>query len=109
MENLKLYQKLYDFAMYIFPIIDKFPRYEKFALCSQIKNCVFDAAKLVIKANKIYNKKPIMYEIDIKIEELKFLLRFAHERRYMSHKSYSHSSERLIEIGRILGGWIKSV
>ncbi|ODA44246.1 hypothetical protein THER_1014 [Thermodesulfovibrio sp. N1] len=50
-----------------------------------------------------------MYEIDIKIEELKFLLRFAHERRYMSHKSYSHSSERLIEIGRILGGWIKSV
>ncbi len=109
MENLKLYQKLYDFAIYLFPIIDRFPKFEKFALCSQLKNSVLDAIRLTVKANKVYNKKPVMYEIDVKIEEIKFLLRFSHEKRYLSHKSYSHSCERLIEIGKILGGWIKSI
>ena len=108
MENLKLYQKLCDFALYVFPIVDKFPKFEKFILCTQIKNCVIDLIRLCIRANKSRAKKPILYDIDIKIEELKFLLRFAYERRYLAHNSYKHSAERLIEIGRILGGWIKS-
>jgi len=109
MENLKIYQKVYDFAIYIFPIIDRFPKYEKFVLSSQIKNCVLEIIRAIIKANKSYNKNGVLYEIDIKLEELKFLLRFAYDRRYLAVKSYNHSFERLIEIGKILGGWIKSV
>jgi len=109
MEELKLYQKLTDFALYIFPIVDKFPKFEKFALCTQIKNCVIDLIRLCIRANKSRSKRPILYDLDVKFEELKFLLRFAHARKYLSHNSFRHSAERLIEIGKVLGGWIKSV
>lgn len=109
MENLKIYQKIYDFAVYIFPIIDKFPKREKFALCTNIKNAILDAARLVIRANKSYNKKQMLHEIDIRLEEIKFLLRFSHKMKYLSHKSYSHSSELICEIGKMLGGWIKSI
>jgi len=100
---------MYDFMLYLFPIVEKFPRYEKFVLCTQIKTCVLDIVRHIIKANKIKSKRPILYEIDVKIEELKFLLRFAHDRKYLSHKSYEHSNKLLAEIGRLLGGWIKSV
>ncbi|MDI6865815.1 four helix bundle protein [Thermodesulfovibrio yellowstonii] len=51
MENLKVYQKMYDFAIYVFPIVDRFPRQEKFALCTNIKNAILDVARLIIKAN----------------------------------------------------------
>ncbi|MBI3584181.1 MAG: diversity-generating retroelement protein Avd [Nitrospinae bacterium] len=109
MENLIIYQKVYDFALYFFPIVDKFPKYEKFVLCTHIKNCVLDIARGIIRTNKSRNKKPLMYDIDVKLEELKFLIRFAHDRKHLSHKSYEHSGKLIAEIGRLLGGWIKSV
>lgn len=109
MENLVIYQKVYDFTLYLFPVVDKFPKHEKFVLCTHIKSCVLDIAREVIRANKSRNKKPILYGIDVRIEELKFLLRLAHDRKYLSHKSYEHSSKLITEIGRLLGGWLKSV
>ncbi len=108
MEDLVIYQKVYDFTLYLFPIVDRFPKHEKFTLCSQVKNCVLDIARLVIRANKSKARKPILYDIDVRLEELKFLLRLAHDRKYLANKSYEHSSRLVAEIGRLLGGWIKS-
>ncbi len=109
MDNLVIYQKVYDFTLYLFPVVDKFPKHEKFVLCTHIKSCVLDITREVIRANKSRNKKPILYDIDVRIEELKFLLRLAHDRKYLSNKSYEHGSKLIAEIGRLLGGWIKSV
>ena len=109
MQNLKIYQKIYDFALYMFPIIDKFPKREKFALSTQIKNVILDLERLTIKANKSRNKKSFLYELDVKLEELRFLLRFSSDRRYLSRKSLAHATERITEIGKLLGGWIKSL
>ena len=41
MERLVLYQKIYDFLLYIYPVVAKFPKYEKFTLQTQIKNKEF--------------------------------------------------------------------
>ena len=109
MDNLVIYQKVYDFTLYLFPVVDKFPKHEKFVLCTHIKSCVLDIARDIIRANKSRNKRPILYDIDVRIEEMKFLLRLAHDRKYLSHKSYEHSSKLMTEMGRLLGGWIKSV
>ena len=108
MKDLVILQKIYDFMIYFFPIVDRFPKREKFVLCSQIKNCVLDIAKEIVRANKSRNKKPILYELDVKLEELRLLIRFSYDRRFLSPKSYEHSSKLLAEIGRLLGGWIKS-
>ena len=108
MQELIIYQKTYDLMLYLFPIVDRFPKHEKFVLCTQIKNCVLDITRKIIRANKHLNKRPFLYDIDIAIEELRLLIRFSHERRYLSGKSYAETSKRLNEIGRLLGGWIKS-
>lgn len=108
MENLVIYQKVYDLMLYLFPIIDRFPKYEKFVLCAQLKNCALEIARKIIIANKSRNKRPILYDIDVAIEELRMLIRFSHDRKYLSHKSYEETSKRVNEIGRLLGGWIKS-
>jgi four helix bundle protein len=108
MDSLIIYQKAYDFALYLFPIVDRFPKYEKFVLCTQIKSCLLDIARLIIRANKTRLKRSLLGDIDVKIEEMKFLFRLSHDRKYLSKKSYEHSSKLLLEIGRLLGGWIKS-
>jgi len=109
MQKLVLYQKVYDFMLYIFPIIDRFPKYEKFALCTELKNTILKLHTLTIRANKSKRKKQGAYEIDICLEELRMLIRFSHDRKYLSKKSYEHSSKLLLEIGKILGGWIKTM
>jgi four helix bundle protein len=109
MENLKIYQKVYDFSLYAFPIIDKFPKREKFALCTNIKNSILTLQRLIIKANKSRNKKPFLYDADVEIEQIRFLIRFSYDKKFLSHKAFVQISERLREIGKLLGGWIKSL
>lgn len=41
MQNMILYQKVYDFMIYFFAIVDRFPKHEKFALQAQIKNSTY--------------------------------------------------------------------
>jgi four helix bundle protein len=108
MENLIIYQRVYDLMIYLFPIIDRFPRHEKFVLCTELKNCILIIARKIVRANKSRNKRPILYDIDVAIEEVRLLIRFAHDRKYLSHKSYEETSKRINEIGRLLGGWLKS-
>jgi len=109
MDKLILYQKLYDFLLYIYPVIAKFPKYEKFTMQMQIKNCVIDLARMVVKANKSTAKKSHLYDVDIQLEELRLLIRLAHDLRYINPHQYGVISGKLSEIGNVLGGLIKQV
>ena len=107
-EKLIIYQKTYDFILYIFPIIDKFPKKQKFVLAQQIQNCMIDIQKLIIQANKSRNKIPHLFKIDVELEKLRLLIRLAKDLRFLSIKRYGNISKMINEIGSLLGGWIKS-
>lgn len=57
--------------LYVYPIIDRFPKREKFALCTNLKNTILRLHSLIIRTNKSRNKKHGAYEIDICLEELR--------------------------------------
>jgi len=108
MEELKIYQKHYDLILYAFPIINRFPKAQRFVLGQQIQNCLLDIAKLIVRANKQRGKLPTLAEIDIELEKLRLLIRLAKDLRLLAMKQYGLIAERIDEIGRLLGGWIKS-
>lgn len=109
-EDFILWQKLKDFTKYIWPIIDRYPKAEKFALCSQLKQCILKLGTLTIKFNKKrYNRKEVLNELDIELEILRWLLLLSNDLHYLSYKSYEVSSLKVAEIGRILGGLYKSI
>jgi len=109
MEHLVLYQKVYDFLLYIYPVIGLYPKYEKFTLQTQTKNCIVDIQRRIIRANKSSSKKSHLYEADALLEELKMLIRLAHDLRYIPPQRYEIISQKILEIGRLLGGLIKSM
>ncbi len=100
---------VYDFLLYIYPVVAKFPKYEKFTLQAQVKNCIIDAARSIIRANKSTMKKSHLYEADVLLEELRMLIRLSHDLRYINPHQYGVISGKLAEIGAILGGLIKFV
>ncbi len=85
-----------------------FPKYEKFTLQTQLKNCVIDLARVIMKANKsTTGKKSQLYEADVLLGEMRMLIRLAHDLRYISPRQYGVISGKTSEIGALLGGLIK--
>lgn len=104
-----LSQKIYDFLLYVYPVVAKFPKFEKFTLQMQIKNNILNMNLCISKANKGYNRKSNLNEADALLVNLKTLIRLAHDLRYINPHQYEVTSQKLVEIGNILGGVIRSV
>ncbi|GHU65116.1 hypothetical protein FACS189447_03490 [Spirochaetia bacterium] len=107
LKDFILWQKAEDLVEYLFPIVDRFPKHEKFALCSEIKNLCYDMMKGIIRTNKMRNKTQGIYELDTQIEMLRWFVRHSHKRRYLADRSYETTAKKVDEIGRIIGGLIK--
>jgi len=107
-ENLILYQKFADFVMWYEPIVERFPACQKPALCATTKNTCYRIMRMIIMTNKRRDKRSGLYEIDCELEVLRFYVRHAYKRRYLSKGSYETAVIKLGEVGKILGGLLKS-
>lgn len=56
-----------------------------------------------------YEKLPILKKVSTQVDLLKVLLRLAKELKIIDLKKYITLEEYLQEIGKMLGGWIKSL
>ena len=57
MNPLETEQLIYDFALYIYPILNNWPKAEKFALTNRIKNCIFTMLEECVALRKSSTKK----------------------------------------------------
>lgn len=54
-------------------------------------------------------KLPTLQKLSIKLDILKILLRLAQETKCLENNKYQQLVSITIEIGKMLGGWIKTV
>lgn len=107
--ELKIKQKVYDMMKYAYPALQQFPKSEKMALAADIKRCMNNLLGLVIEADKKYYKKTTLQMIDVELEKIKIYVRLSRDLGFLPMKKYEYWSGLLAEIGKMLGGWIKSV
>jgi hypothetical protein len=107
--NLALFQKFIDFMDYFEPIVNRFPAYEKQALCARIENCMYRIVEKIIKTNRSRDKAAGWYDVDMELEILRTYIRRSRKKgsKYLSIRSYETAVKQLSEVGRILGGLIK--
>jgi len=108
-EDLKILQKVYDMIKYGYQALAQFPKSEKFALAADMKHCMHLILERVIEANKKYYKKTTLQELDVEIMKLRAYLRLSQELGFLPFKKYEIWSGMVVEIGKMLGGWIKAV
>lgn len=108
MQDFKIKQKWEDMMGYAYVALRHIPKSERFTLGSEIRNCLLNGLKNIIKANQVRNKIVIVYEIDINIKILLSLIRIASDMQILPFKKYEILAEKLTEIGKMVGGWIKS-
>jgi len=109
--DLVLYQKIYDFMLFMYPTVNTFPKSQRFVLAQHIENITLEMLEKIIEINsgEDEEKKDLIKRIDINIDKLKILFRLAKDLKFISIKKYGIVSEKIIEIGKLLGGWQKSL
>ena len=93
-----------------FAILQDFSRIHRFTLGGKIESYFLELLECIFIALYLPpTQKIAQLTVAIsKLDGVKFFLQLAWENKYIPPKKYIELSEQLNEIGRMLGGWIKS-
>lgn len=108
MESLKIMEKTYDMIRYGYQAISQFPKSEKFALAADMKRCMHTILEHIIESQKKYFKKSTLQQLDVEVAKMKLYMRLANDLGFLSFKKYEVWSKMIVEIGKMVGGWIKA-
>ena len=109
MDDLIILQKTLDMMDYAYTALAQYPKGEKFALVVDIKRCMDTILERIIEAQKKYYKKTTLQELDVELAKLKVYIRLSFQLKFLPTKKYELWSGKVVELGKMTGGWIKSV
>jgi len=109
-EKLIIQQKWEAMAAYVYVLLRHIPKSERFTLGAEIRQSVWRGLRLVIAANAMRRgRSDLMDKIDVEIKVLQGMIRTGHDMGIVPAKKYENCSRLLVELGRLLGGWKKSI
>jgi len=87
------------------------PRIGRYTTGARIENHFLDLLELIYKAYyaSMKNKNAVIIEAISKNDIIKYLLQIAFENKLIKEKQYLELSQKLNEVGKILGGWKNSI
>lgn len=116
MEGFKIKEKIYEMIRYGSPALLQFPRTERYELAGKIRNRMYGMLEYAVIIEKKYYKKTTLQDLDVELDVLRHLIRLAADRNLypnntacLPFKKYEHWAKLLDEIGRMIGGYIKTV
>jgi len=106
---LPVLQKLVSAYRLWHQFIPHFPKTSRYTLGNKIDELFLQVVEAIITASFLTSKEklPLIGKASTKLDMLKFFLQIAWEIKAIDNKKYILLSERLYEIGRMLGGWQK--
>jgi len=107
MDKLIIFRKTYELLIWLYPIVEKFPKSQRFVLAQQIFNTLLDFLKSLIEANSVSRKREILKTASLDLDKFRLLVRLAKDMKFMSIRKYQSTMEKTNEIGKMLGGMIK--
>ena len=103
--------KAYDLLKYSTPFIAKFPRGHKFTLGDRLQNLLAELLEMMIEAYYLppAQKRPLLLKANIHLEKTRYFFRLGYDLGLYDSLRYKDFAERVNEIGRMCGGWLKSL
>lgn len=102
-------QRMYEATLWLIPKAMRFPRAHRFTVGDRIVNHSLDLLETLASAAYSTQRGPLLEHANQRVNGLRFLLRLAKDLQLLSTESYGHAAGLLEEIGRMTGGWQKSL
>ena len=102
-EAFNLYKLFYSYR-------NTLSKQDRYTLWQRCENLILDILENILWASYLSKseKLPVLEKTSLKLNLLRVILRLCKEVKAIDSKKYILSQEIVDEIGRMLGGWIKS-
>ena len=106
--ELTVITKTYDFILWTCNHTGKFPRNHRFVLGERIERNLYDVLEILIRAKYSKQRQELLEQANLILEILRFQVRLAKDLQCLKVESYGFAAKAIDEIGRLIGGWLKS-
>lgn len=109
--EIPIFKKLYELYKLIYSYRAAIPKADRYSLWLRAENNCLELLELIMSASALpkQSKRPALDAASIKLNTLRVLIRLAKDTRAIDNKKYLGLQTLVDEIGRMLGGWLRSV
>lgn len=107
-EELTVITRTYDLILWSCHHTGKFPRNHRFVLGERIERNLYDLLETLIQAKYTRQRQPLLEKANLMLEILRFQVRLAKDLQCLKVESYGFAAKAIDEIGKLVGGWLKS-
>lgn len=97
-----------ELLLWMIPHLDKLPRNRRYTLGEKIENRVLTILESLVTAAYAPNKRTFLFQANRDLEVCRHLWRLCFDFRAIPVKSYEHGSKLMFELGKQIGGWMKT-
>lgn len=111
MTDIPIFTKAYELYKTFYSFLQSFPKKDRYIIGKRCEELLLELLESTINAGNLPKDKklPVLKEASLKVDLLKVLFRLLRELKVIDNKKYLVLEEYLQEIGKMLGGWIKSL
>lgn len=106
-----MFTKTFDFVTWLMPVTNHFPRSQRFLVTERLLDAALNFQELVLEANNL--QMPARLEklklADTALDKVRIYLRLAVKWEWLKPTQYQHAAALVTEMGRLLGGWQKTL
>jgi hypothetical protein len=96
------------FLLWLVPVVERFPRRQKFLLGDRIQGIALDVLEALIEATYTRERRAHLARANLGLEKLRVLIRLATELEMLDQRRYEYAARTLEDIGRLVGGWARA-
>ncbi|MFA6330375.1 MAG: diversity-generating retroelement protein Avd [Candidatus Micrarchaeia archaeon] len=105
LDDLIIFRKAYELLKYLYPVVEGFPKSQRFLLAQRLECSALAFLEHVMIANAARDKSVELEKADLELEKLRLFARLSHEYNFIGIRQYEAISKQTAELGRLLGGW----
>lgn len=95
------------YITWLVPVLDKFPRSQRFLLGDRLQSLALDLVEALIEAQWQPRPRAALLQANLLLDKQRLLWRVAYNLRHADVRRYEHALRELDEIGRRVGAWLK--
>ena len=109
--EIPILKKLYDLYKLWYAYLTLFPKKDKYTLGARCEQHILTTLELILGASSAVrsDKRPYLQQASVQFDMLKIFFRLARELKLIDVKKYILLETLTQDIGRMLGGWQRSI
>jgi len=104
-----IFVKSYDLMAWLVPRTLGFPKSQRGVLARRVQGQLFALYEALVDAGLSETPLPHLRRADASLTKLRAYLRLCRDLKLLSIPQYGYASQQVAQVGRLLGGWLKSL